>query len=597
MKNLKLILKFSVLLLICFALFLPRLLSLEKDWSSDEARWLSRSNAFIQGVFQGNFKESLQSYHPGVPTMWLGGIAIWTKYGNTLGIPGDALITKETLALARTGISVTTGCMILLIAYMLYRLYNTQIAFFSTVFLAFDPFFLAQSRRLHTDALVACFLTLTILALLIYLNKSNKKYVIISGICFGLSCLSKSTAIAVLPYILFLFILYGSGISKRLFESQCIGKWKYIVDSLIIWCTSAALVFLGLWPVFWNISFYIRDIAVSYFVLVSGILLLTLIWHYKDLSFSSGINRREEGITRRFLRYALAIGSVFVVTLLIFKVTASYVTGIQNAIVNPHNVPHLFWGRIIDDPGPFFYAVMLCVHSSPLILFLVPLGGFLLWDCRHKAKFSTIGPQYLILLSFIIFFYICMSIGAKKFTRYVLPICPFLDILAAFSLYVAIELIRANAHIKSYLKKVPILTYALVFIPVLGVIHHIYSVISLHPHYFSYINLLLTPRTVVSKFSLEDGQGLDPAAQYLNQKPQAEDLTVCVSQLGHERFTYNFVGFTLVCDGVQPARTYDYAVIYVRDLQIGWHQKRWNPDKLEKVIKINNIDYAWIYRV
>lgn len=65
-------------LLSAFCLFLvvsvPRLLSLDAHWSSDEARWLRRSAAFRFAVKQSEFSETLIAHHPGVTTMWLAGL-------------------------------------------------------------------------------------------------------------------------------------------------------------------------------------------------------------------------------------------------------------------------------------------------------------------------------------------------------------------------------------------------------------------------------------------------------------------------------------------------------------------------------------------
>lgn len=589
--------KTPLLLLVCFSLFVPRMFSLEKDWSSDEARWLNRSNTFTQAFSEGDFEACLQSYHPGVTTMWLGGLGIWTRYRNTLGVPGDALLTKNTLALARTGVVLTIVCALVLVIYILYRLYNTLTAFFAAIFLAFDPFYLAQSRRLHTDGLVATFLTLTILALLLYLNKGNKKYVIISGVCFGLSCLSKSTAVAAIPFIILLFVFIGVNISARLFKSIKLITPKNVARSLFIWSACAGLTFLVLWPVFWSLQLEISGVRIPYLLLIVPPLLFTIGWNYRNLNLRSQPDYVGNGKLKEYVGYLLAISGFLGTMAFLLGGAPDFVQGIQRAITTAHEVPHLFWGRIINDPGPLFYPIMVFIKLSPVIIFLVPLGGFLLYDHRHEAKYVEVRSNYLILLVFVILFCICMSISAKKFTRYVLPIFPFLDVLAALSLNLVITIIRETTQFNQHVKRRPFLAAILVLILGAMLAYQVYSVASLHPHYFSYINPLLSPRRIAAKFSLEDGQGLDPAAEYLNQKPDAEELVVCVSPLGQERFAYYFLGSTLICDGVQPVPSHDYAVVYARDSQINWYKRQWSSQNLEKVIKINDIEYVKIYRV
>lgn len=571
--------------------------SLEKDWSSDEATWLYRSNTFIQAFSIGNFEACMQSYHPGVTTMWLGGLGIWARHRNTLGVPGDALLTENTLALARTGVALTIVCALLLAVYMLYRLYNTQTAFLAAIFLAFDPFYLAQSRRLHTDGLVASFLSLTILALLVYLNKRNKRYVIISGVFFGLSCLSKSTAIAAIPHILLLFVFFTVNISTRLFSGIKLLTSKNMARSLFVWSACAGLTLLVLWPVFWSLKLEISGVPIPYLVLVFPPLLLTIGWNYKNLNLCFEPDYVGKGKLKEYLGYLLAIIGILGTMAFLLGGAPDFVQGIHRAVTTAHEVPHLFWGRIINDPGPLFYPIMVFLKLSPLIIFLVPLGGFLLYDQKHESKYFEVRSNYLMLLLFVILFCVCMTISAKKFTRYVLPVFPILDILAALSLNLAIRIIRETTQFNEHVKRRRVLTVIPVLILGTMLVYQIYSVTSLHPHYFSYINSLLSPRRIASKFSLEDGQGLDPAAEYLNQKPDAEELVVCVSPLGQERFAYYFLGSTVICDGVQSVQSHDYVVVYARDTQINWYKRQWPSENLEKVIKINNIEYVKIYRV
>ncbi len=51
--------------------YVPRVISLDAHWSSDEAKWLRRSTQFMSVVKAGEFPETLITHHPGVTTMWL----------------------------------------------------------------------------------------------------------------------------------------------------------------------------------------------------------------------------------------------------------------------------------------------------------------------------------------------------------------------------------------------------------------------------------------------------------------------------------------------------------------------------------------------
>ena len=176
---------YSFLFLCLFAVAsAPRLLSLDAHWSSDEAGWLRRSAAFMSAVEASDFSETLVAHHPGVMTMWIAGLrTFFTETG----------VDVQNLVLARGFIGVVLLIGIGIAAVLLYRLFGRWVAIIGTTFLVFSPLFLAQSRRVHTDALAAIFVLLAVLSLLLYCETPpNRRCLIGSGIAFGLACLAKS---------------------------------------------------------------------------------------------------------------------------------------------------------------------------------------------------------------------------------------------------------------------------------------------------------------------------------------------------------------------------------------------------------------------
>lgn len=168
--------------------FLPRVLSLSAHWSSDESTWIMRSHRFFSALETRRFTETLITHHPGVTTTWLGGAAMWEAYGrkslaNMSVLSMLDFFTPTLLAQMRFPIAYLTGVIVLLVGVILYRLFNALLAAVGVLFLAFEPFLLAESRRLHTDALTSEFLFLTILLWLCYLegDPPRRRYLIFSG--------------------------------------------------------------------------------------------------------------------------------------------------------------------------------------------------------------------------------------------------------------------------------------------------------------------------------------------------------------------------------------------------------------------------------
>ena len=152
----------------------PRLLSLDAHWSSDEARWLRRSAQFMSAVKQGEFSETLIAHHPGVTTMWLAG-------PRTFFIPPR--VDVPNLARARWFIGVVVWIGIGIACFLIYRLFGRWVGFASLVSLAASPLFLAQTRRVHTDALATVFILLTVLFFLCYCARGrHRRYLIAAGI-------------------------------------------------------------------------------------------------------------------------------------------------------------------------------------------------------------------------------------------------------------------------------------------------------------------------------------------------------------------------------------------------------------------------------
>lgn len=52
--------------LLIVTIFLPRVIELERHWSSDETTWLLRSHGFASALQERDFRQTLQAYHPGV---------------------------------------------------------------------------------------------------------------------------------------------------------------------------------------------------------------------------------------------------------------------------------------------------------------------------------------------------------------------------------------------------------------------------------------------------------------------------------------------------------------------------------------------------
>ena len=572
-----------ILLSLVIFTFLPRVLSLSAHWSSDESLWMRRSRTFIFALERGRFSETLTAYHPGVTTTWLGGLAIWKVSGyksiSTFILRSREFFTSTMLAHVRFPIAILTGVLILVAGMLLHRLFGGMVAGVATLFLAIEPFLLAESRRIHTDVLTAEFLFLTLLLWLCYLEgkTQQKRYLVSAGICFGLACLTKSHAGAFLLFFPFLLFWYVK--QYRL-------SGKKLLVSTVLFGTVTLLTVISVWPYLWTFTF--GNIWVSPFLFIGcGVLLL---WSGKKLSTPISFTRTEV--------FILGGGLLLIVGLIC--IAGGYVfERMYEALTNAHELPKLFLGKLRYNPGILYYPVMGFIWSAPLTVPLTLLAIYGAWRERHQSKKAF--RITVVLLLFGLFYIIGLSLVAKKIARYLVIFLPVVSLLSAMGV----------VYITHHVSKQSLRSLFLLAV----IIFQVLPVLKLHPYYATYHFPLLSGEWVAKNTSVGGGVGLDIAAAYLNAKPNAKHLQVRVSRFSGNLNKY-FVGKTWKQNKSETFPhniDFDYDVEYVRDRQIQGTPVDSHPEKgtpasalqlredlhreLEHVVRLNGIDYVWIYRV
>ncbi|MFQ5875271.1 MAG: glycosyltransferase family 39 protein, partial [Dehalococcoidia bacterium] len=254
---------------------------------------------------------------------------------------------------------------------------------------------------------------------------------------------------------------------------------------------------------------------------------------------------------------------------------------------------NFFRGEITRYPGNWFYPLALLFRTTPLTLLGATLSAPLLFKGKQRTSFMA-------LLGFAILFAAFISFGTKKFDRYLLPVFPALNIVAAGGFSYAIDVL-ADSLLRSRLRG-GVKKEWLFAVSMLAVLL-IQGVLALphHPYYLTYYSPLTGGPNQAPKTMLEGGgEGLDLAAEYLNRKENAEELNVA---------TWNLVEFAPLFVGRAYSMKHyvkeydptdiDYFVFYLNQVQRNlspsvlkmYHNKR----KPEYVISLHGIDYAWIY--
>jgi hypothetical protein len=122
----------------------------------------------------------------------------------------------------------------------------------------------------------------------------------------------------------------------------------------------------------------------------------------------------------------------------------------------------------------------------------------------------------------VLIFLVGFTISAKKFDRYLLPTYAPLDILAGmgWSSLVAVLASTRQGFLNSFGK------YAALFVGLLIIVLQAGLSLQNYPYYFTYYDPLMGGSSKApAVMHVGWGEGLDQAARYLNQKPNAAQLS------------------------------------------------------------------------
>jgi hypothetical protein len=552
-----LILELLALGLLVLALILPRAAALGRFVTPDEYKWIARSANFYKALSDHDFASTFKSGHPGVTVMWAGTLGFLYKSPEYIDLQTGQVnsddfhlfmdgkqISVTPLELLRDSrfVMVILNVIVLAVSYLYARrLLGTLPALAGFLLIAFDPFHVGLTRLLHLDGLMGNFILLAILAFLAYLYQEHIIHVVVSGIAAALGFLTRSPAIALVP-VIGLLALSKPWKAFRQHELSLTVIWQTLLP-VLIWLAVIVITIFAVWPAIWV--------------------------------------RPLQTITQ------------------VFTIAEDYaVGGHDNAI--------FFNGQVIPsgDLGWrffYFYPLTYLWRATPVVVFGL---AFALWGYLTRRKpFDTPQARLTVhgLILLVVIYTLLMTLGGKKFDRYLLPVYPALDIIAGLGWFaIAWLLWQKRWH--------GILHYSPMLILIIAFSMQIVAAIRTFPYYLSYYNPLFGgSRKAPQVMQIGWGEGLDQAALYLNSKPNAKQIRVSTFY-PTGCFSYFFDGkdhlieYTpdITSEAWERFTGADYAVIYISQ----WQRQLPKPvlDYVtqltpEHTIWINGLEYARIYKL
>lgn len=454
-------------LLLGLCALLPRTINLADFTTIDESyHWPGRVQRFEQALREHDWAATNQTGHPGVTTMWLG--TLGRQLAARQGVPeadwqheGVAYLAYLRLPLAlANGLAVVCGFL------LLSRLLRLHLAALAALLWAVSPFLIAHGRLLHLDALLTSLMTLSLLSLLVALadpddpaaRRGRRAALLGSGVLGGLALLTKAPSLLLLPTVALLLLATAPprGLRARL---------AWAVPRGLLWGGLAATTALALWPALWVAP---------------------------------------------------------------LQTVRSVIDEVLHNGGQPTDGGNFFLGQAVPAPGPLFYPAVLLWRSTPLGLLgllafaLLVLPGLLrAAGARPRPRAAVrLDREQRVLLGLLVFallFGLAMASEPKQFDRYLLPIWPTLQILAAVGLVRLLDLPwaeRLGAWARAALRG---LRWGLVVL--LGLLMAA-QVDRYQPYYLAYFNPLLGGGQTAQRIMLVGwGEGMEQVGAWLQTRP------------------------------------------------------------------------------
>jgi hypothetical protein len=537
----------ALVLFVFFLALLPRVSTLDAFLAPDERAQWDRSNTFFLALARGDFGGTLlPDGHPAITLMWFEALAVWIKYG-ILTLLGQHPSVESLLGLDRSfellpekrfAIGLVNALIVVGVYLLTRRAFSAcaaasgeKTALAVAILLAFDPFLLTESRIARSEALMGGFMTLSVLFLILYLQEGRWHTLLLSGAMAGLAVLSKLPGVFLGPFAVLVLLVH-------LFSRRDVGrraKLQLAVKGIVIWGFAAAFVFWAAWPAMW----------------VKPLEVIKLLY---DVTFSYGV----AGLERR----------------------------------------SFFMGQaLIGDPGFFFYAVVLPFRSTPA-QWLGAAGLLLALAAHLRGERERLPAPWvtgtLVLLAQCLLFGLLMSMGNQKYDRYIIPIFPSLNLLAAVGLLYLGRVVQRFLRGREFAAVLSSLALpGLLVLQVATALPH-------HPYYYTYYNPLLGgSKQAVKYIPVGTGEGIDQAVECFNERPDAQSLTLACANT--QKCRPLFLGKTIPIENdLSRWIQADHVLLYISQVQRNKHPpgleeylRRHSP---ECVVTLHGLEYTWIYK-
>ncbi|NJN93044.1 MAG: phospholipid carrier-dependent glycosyltransferase [Anaerolineales bacterium] len=312
--------------LVFLAALLPRLYALGGFLTIDEVKWAEGAAQFLLALNSGNLAQTYWHFFPGITLAWGGALTLGAICLPAVNLAQCVQSQVEHLPDSIGWLRLTPVLLTSLWIAGVYgvgrKLVAEPVALLAAFLLAFDPFFIAHSRILNGDAITAVLMFLSLLSFLNYwlVEAMNGREV------------------------------------RRVTEGEQNFTHSPIRHSLVLSAVLAGLALLTKLP------------APIIGLFIGGLGLVALIFDWPK--YRAAAVRRWMGV--------LALWGVIALAMVVLLWPALWVAPaatLQQMYMDSFEVGELgeghdafFMGRLLDDPGPWFYPYAIAFRLTPVVM-------------------------------------------------------------------------------------------------------------------------------------------------------------------------------------------------------------------------------------
>lgn len=374
---------------------------------------------------------------------------------------------------ARMAVTLFTLLLALLVFFAAREMFGTGAAFIALLLFVFEPTVLAHGALVTTDMGVTCFFFATVYAFYRYVERPSPWRLVVVGIAAGLALASKHSAILLAPILV---LLAATEILFR-FEAKPFSQKAQSRSNLAMrYGVSISLITLVAVAILWSTyGFHLQ-------MRPAGLKM------NPPLAQFAGVVKHPTEV-----RAVLAIARWHILP-------TPYLYGLMDVQRVTDSSATYVLGKVYPRGQWFYFPVAFSIKESLpmlLLLLLLPLALWRRkrWDWR-KAAFLAVPPTC--------YFVVAMFSGLDIGIRHILPVFPFIVVLAAAVAWTLCQQHRAWASVVAAL-----------------LIFHVVSSVRAFPTYLAYSNELWGGPSNTYKWltdsNVDWGQQLKATSRYLQQ--------------------------------------------------------------------------------